>query len=287
LHSEGGRLQLCYVDEAGDTRSLTSATAIGTPVCVVLAIVLDQAALKNLTLEFLTLKRTTHPHLPVTTSLHKLAWVLPEIKGADLRRALRTGAPRRNRRHAIYFLDRFMALLEDYNVRIFGRLWIKSIGGKCDGVALYTSSMQAICSCFQQHLEELDQLGYVIADSRTPASNASVAHAVFTQKFKVEGDEYDRVLEMPTFGHSENHVGLQIADLLGSALLFPMATYRYCLGHVTNVHVDANFGHLVARYGTRMSALQYRFIDDDGRRRGGVTVDDRIGHRSGSLLFRV
>jgi hypothetical protein len=278
---------MCYVDEAGDTRPLLHAAARETPVCVVLAVVVDQAALRHLTYEFITLKKTTHPNLPVPNT-HRLSWVLPEVKGADLRRALRTGAQRRNRRHAIYFLDRLITMLEDYRAKIFGRLWVKGIGTPCDGVALYSSSMQAICGDFQRYLVELDQLGFVIADSRTPAANVNVSHSVFTQKFKVDGDEFDRILEMPTFGHSENHVGIQIADLVGSALLFPMATYRYCLGHVQSVHVDQNFGHLTSRYGARLRALQYRYHDAaDGRWRGGITVDDRIGHQSGGLLFQV
>lgn len=88
------------------------------------------------------------------------------------------------------------------------------------------------------------------------------------------------------FGHSLNHAGLQIADLIASALLFPMAAYRYCLGHVQNVHVDQNFGHLTQRYGARLKALQYRYPDAEGRWRGGITVDDRIGKQSGGLLFR-
>lgn len=277
-------MQVCYVDEAGDTRPLAHALAAETPVCVVLAIVFDQAVLRNLTYEFLTLKRTTHPHLPVP-NLRRLSWVLPEVKGADLRRAMRTGAQRRNRRHAIYFLDHLMTMLEDYQAKIFGRLWVKGIGAPCDGVALYASSMQAICSDFQRQLESLDQLGFVVADSRTPAGNVSVSHSIFTQKFKVEGDEYERILEMPTFGHSENHVGIQIADLVGSALLFPMATYRYCVGHIQSVHVDQNFGHLTARYGSRLRALQYRY-SDGVRMRGGIAVDDRISGLSGGALFQ-
>jgi hypothetical protein len=155
-----------------------------------------------------------------------------------------------------------------------------------NGVAVFGSSMQAVCGYFQQYLGELDQFGWVVADSRTPTDNAAVAMSIFTQKFKVEGDEYGRVLEMPTFGHSQNHVGLQIADLLGSALLFPMATYRYCSGHVRNVHVDPAFSTLVSRYGLRLRRLQYRFRDDEGRRRGGITVNDRISQRSGAVLFR-
>ncbi len=92
---------------------------------------------------------------------------------------------------------------------------------------------------------------------------------------------------MPTFGHSNNHAILQIADLLASALLYPMATYAYCRTHVQNVHVDENFGHVIARYGTRLQALQHRYDDEFGRPRGGITVDDKLGRRSGAALFRV
>jgi Protein of unknown function (DUF3800) len=280
-------VQVCYVDESGDTRSLATSTSSVPPVCVILGIVFDQASLHGLTNEFITLKRAMYPSLPIATSLHRLTWVLPEIKGADLRRALRTDAPARNRRHAIHFLDRLLTLLEDYQAKIFGRLWVKGIRQTCNGVALYGSSMQAICAYFQRYLHERDQLGFVVADSRTPTDNAAMSHSIFTQKFKVDGDEYDRILEMPMFGHSQNHVGIQIADLIGSALLFPMATYRYCTGHVESVHVDPNFGHLVARYGARLSALQFRYVDEDARRRGGITVDDRLGQRSGHYLFHV
>jgi hypothetical protein len=40
---------------------------------------------------------------------------------------------------------------------------------------------------------------------------------------------------MPLFGHSDNHAGIQAADLLCSAFLFPMATYMYCLGHIKTI----------------------------------------------------
>ena len=58
------------------------------------------------------------------------------------------------------------------------------------------------------------------------------------------GDQYPHVLEMPTYGHSENHVGLQLADVICSALLFPMAVSAYCVGTVTNLHVLPEYGEL-------------------------------------------
>ncbi|MDP9225544.1 MAG: DUF3800 domain-containing protein, partial [Actinomycetota bacterium] len=233
-------VRICYIDESGDTQAIMAPTQNVAPVCVVLGLVLDQAALHGLTQEFLTLKRRSYPGLLPRES-SRLDWMLAEIKGSELRRALRTGMPRRNRRHTINFLDRLIKLLEDYQVRLVGRVWIKNVGDLVAGAALYSSSVQAICAYFHHLLIELDQLGFVIADSRSYKGNIGVSHSIFTQKFKVDGDEYDRILEMPTFGHSDNHVGIQIADLIASAMVYPMATSAYCSGHVQNVHVDSAF----------------------------------------------
>jgi hypothetical protein len=177
-----------------------------------------------------------------------------------------------------------MALIEDHVMRVFGRVWIKQPGAVCDDQAVYTFSVQAICANFEKLLETSDDTGLVIADSRLPTDNAAVAHSIFTQKFRTAGDCYPRLLEMPSFGHSRNHAGLQVADLLCSALLFPMATAAYCTGHVANVHVDPGFDVLAGRFGNRLRAVQYRY-NDGSRWRGGLTVSDQIAKRSGALLF--
>jgi len=44
------------------------------------------------------------------------------------------------------------------------------------------------------------------------------------------GDLYDRLIELPTFAHSDNHAGLQVADAMCSALLTPIAVNTYCAG---------------------------------------------------------
>jgi hypothetical protein len=276
-------MKVCYVDESGDTQPIWGRQiGIITPVCAVLGVVFDQASLSPLTQEFLNLKRQLFPHLLGRRAPH-LAWVLAEVKGADIRRGMREGLPRRNRRHSVRVLDALVGLLEDYEAKVFGRVWVKGIGEPVDGRALHTFSMQAICTSFERHLRAADDVGLVIADSNQ-AMNVHVSHSIFTQKFKLAGDEYARILEMPTFGHSENHVGIQIADLLASALVFPMATYAFCTGHVEGVHVDAGFGQLAERYGERLKDLQFRFADG-GRTRGGIVVDEKIGHTSGSRLF--
>lgn len=279
-------MRFCYVDESGDTRNLLPAPPHGgvTPVLIIAGVVIDERLLESLTREFIELKARFYPRL-VRHSKHRLGRILPEIKGADIRRALRTEARRRNRRQAVGFLDAFMDLLEGHDAKIFGRAWIKEVGGDCDDRAIYTFSVQAVCESFQDLLSCEEDSGLVIADSRSPAPNAAVAHSIFTQKFKTAGDRYPRLLEMPTFGHSQNHAGLQVADLLCSALLFPMATHCYCAGYVSNVHVDAGFGVLSERYGTRLYRMQHRYKDNKGHRRGGITVSDPLGRRGGKALF--
>lgn len=171
------------------------------------------------------------------------------------------------------------------DARVFGRVWIKGIAAPINGTAIYTSSIQALCATFQNFLDARGEQGIVIADSRRPSQNARVSHSIFTQKYKVSGDPFHRIVEMPTFGHSENHAGIQIADLLCSALLFPMAVHSYCSGHVTNIHVRPGYEILKRRFGSVLKALQHRYQDENLRWRGGVTVSDELQRRSGGLLF--
>lgn len=277
------RMRICYIDEAGDTISLKSPTSESTPILVLAAIVINKRDLLPLTIDFLNLKSRYFPEL--MHGIRPLHRILIEIKGSEIRRSIRS-KNRKALRHSLGFLDRIFELLETYQVRIFARVLVKGIGNKINGVDVYTSYMQAICTCFQQYLNSENTNGLVIADGRLPYENERVSHSIFTQKFKLNGDVYDRILEMPTFGHSTNHIGIQLADIVSSALLFPIASHTYCAGHVKNVHVHENFALLKDRYKERLKAIQYRYTDESGKYRGGITVADEIGKRSSSLMFR-
>src|SRR5581483_11317482 len=100
--------------------------------------------------------------------------------------------------------------------------------------------------------------------------NAEVAHSVFTQKHQVGGDPLDRLVEAPVFGQSLNHVGLQLADLMASALLFPMAARAYCAASFSGAHVDPHFDRVTERFGDRIRQMQFRYQDLSGRWRGGI-----------------
>lgn len=277
-------MRFCYVDESGDTASLSSPTENIQPVIVIAGVILDSQQVHELTLDFINLKQRFFPALrPAGSNL--LDWILAEAKGAEIRKDISTGN-RNERRGAIGFLDKCIRLLETHHAQLVGRVWIKGIGAAIDGNALYTSSIQAICFDFDHLLRTKNDVGIVVADSRSKAQNAKVAHSIFTQKFKAAGDGYDRILEMPTFGHSDNHAGIQIADLLCSALLFPMAIDGYCAGHVTNVHVRPGYSIMRQRWGDRLKKLQYQYQDPASKQRGGFVVSDHLTQRHSGHLLR-
>jgi len=276
-------MRVCYVDESGDLGPLASATSDTQPVFVIAGLSIPRANLAFLTHDFLRLKKQFFPQI---TKGSYLDTVLVEIKGADLRRSVALGR-RDERRHAIGFLDKVLSMLVHFEAKLFVRLWVKGIAVRIDHRAVYTFSMQDICTTFQHQLTAAADIGLVVADSRNKFDNAGVSHSVFTQMFKTTGNPYDRIVEMPTFGHSDNHVGLQIADLLCSALLYPIAVHTYCTGYIQNVHVRPGNATLKTRYGSQLRELQFRYQEPvTGRWRGGITVNDILAKRSAAELFR-
>jgi len=239
--------------------------------------------IRDLTLDLLRLKQRFFPGLlPATAKF--LDWAKAEIKGAELRKQTRDGN-RDERRAALVFKDAFLDTVERHEPRLLGRLYVKGPGQPFNGRAVYTSAVQSLAQDFQSFLGSVDSRGFMVLDSRDYRQNINVSHSVFTQKFRSSGDAYDRLMEMPLFGHSDNHAGIQTADLLCSAFLFPMATASYSMGSVTSVHVHPAYNVIRQRFGPRIKELQYRYQRSDGPWRGGLTVCDSIAHRSGAVLF--
>ena len=290
-HLLGGRgclepMHLCYVDEAGCPGRLPTANSDIQPVLVICGLVLDQAHIADLTKEFIALKQRFFPtNLPASSGF--LDWILVEVKGSEIRRNAASKS-RRQRRHTVGFLDKVIELLKAHNCQIIGRVWVKGIGQPFNGRSVYTASIQYIHHWFNRWLHKQDDTGIVICDSRDQALNRVVSHSVFTEKYRGAGDKHPRIIEMPTFGHSENHAGLQLSDLVCSALLFPMAVDAYCAGSITSVHVRPGYSMLRNRYGGRLENLQHREQDPTGassRLVGGVTVNDQIGKKPRFHMF--
>lgn len=275
-------MHFCYIDEAGCPGALPSATSVVQPALVIAGLIIPQSSLVTLTRSFLQLKRQFNPGLCPVSS-HWLDIAKKEIKGSDLRRDLRNGG--RNRRRAVYFfLDRVIKLLQASDAKLVARIYVKGPGAAFDGKAVYTSTIQSLCATFQHYLVSKNGHGFMIADSRTPALNSVVSHSVFTQKFQQKGDPFDRIVEMPTFGHSENHVALQITDFLCSAILSPMAFSTYCAGHITSAHMHPADNDIRKHFAASMATLGYRYWDGS-RPRGGLTVNDAIAQRPPGAMF--
>lgn len=274
-------LKICYVDESGDTGQLTSATSPVQPALVITGVILDHQNLRAITEDFINLKRRRFPNL---TPRSYMSAILAEIKGAELRK-LGASSSRNQRRQAFGFLNETLSLLETYDAKIIGRVWVKGIAVPISASAIYTFSIQSIYQFFNSYLTATNDYGVVIADSRTQSLNTTVSHSIFTQKFQRGGDPYDRIIELPAFSHSDNHSGLQLSDAVCSAFLFPLTMHSYCSGTITNVHVRSGYHRWQPQYGTRLKRLQYRYQEASGRWVGGVTVSDSLGQQGGGALF--
>lgn len=274
---------IAYIDDAGDVQTLKAGSDIQ-PILAFSCVIVEQTQLAKLTKDFLALKRHYFGGR-LNSGRHKLSDILEEIKGAELRTMVRSPS-RRKRRTALLYLRDILRLLEGVDARILGRVWIKVPDEPLDGLALNTYSIQAMCQSFQRYLEDKGEHGIMVIDSNNPGLNAKVAHSVFTQKFQFAGDCYSRILEMPTFGGSQNHAGLQIADNVASGLIVPMAARAYCQGHVEGTHVHPQYDEITGRLGLKLRHRQFRYRDDEETWCGGITVSDPVGHKPSGLLFR-
>lgn len=272
---------IAYVDDAGDVQTLRSGSNIQ-PILSFACVIVDQAKLAKLTTDFLALKEH-HFRGRLTTGPHRLGNILTEIKGAELRTMVRESS--RKRRTALLYLRDVMEMMEGIGARVIGRVWIKVPDEALDGLAMNTYSIQWICKVFQQYLKVRDEHGIVVIDSNNPGVNARVAHSIFTQKFQQGGDCYDRILDMPTFGGSQNHAGLQIADTIASGIVTPMAGRAYCLDHVEGSHVHESYDKIANWLGRKLRNRQFRYFEE-GRWHGGLVVSDPVGQKHSGHLFK-
>lgn len=253
-----------------------------TPAFIVSALFIDHTNLQQITNQFLDHKqRSFLKHAG-------LRWhdcMRTEIKGSALRRDIRAG-DKATRRMATNFIKNILIMLEECNAKLVARVYIKGIGVPFNGKAVYTSAIQWICDQFQHYLRQTESMGIIIADAREKTQNSLVSHSIFTRKFKKIDDVYPNIAEMPIFGHAENHAGLQIADIICSALLFPFAMHSYCTGYVYNCHVCEEYKSLKKWFSQRVINLQYTYLSGDEKVGGGIVVSDPLGHRPSSHIFR-
>lgn len=259
-----------YVDESGDTGPLVPTERNSQPIFLISAVIVRQSSLKQLTRAIIDLKKRFFPSYGNGVE-HWHDWLKVEVKGANLRRALREGT-HDARRHVIGFMDKILQLMEQCHVQLVSRIYLKEPNAEFNGSAVYPAAVQRLEMAFENRLQRDNEQGIFIFDSRNKVKNVPVSHGIFTMKFSTHGNGFDYLAELPLFGHSENHAMLQLSDWIGSAFLCPMAARAYYswLESVC-VHADPAFEVVRSRFGQRIKALQYRY-EQDGRKLGGVSV---------------
>ncbi|WP_423919021.1 hypothetical protein [Candidatus Poriferisodalis sp.] len=150
---------VCYVDESGGFEAPNSGPR--TPLMIFAGLIVAASAIRPLTAEFLALKRTFYPG----EVLQHLDYVLAEVKGSELRRAVRSGS-HRERRHAFGVLDGAMRLIEHHDIRIVGRVWVKEPAKALEPDSTYTYAVQDIARHFDHYLGHQNTSGLVICDGR-------------------------------------------------------------------------------------------------------------------------
>jgi hypothetical protein len=275
-------LKLCYIDESGGFEAEGSAPD-ATPLMVLLGLIVDHKRLRPLTRSFLDVRQRFYPSsLPAGRPI--LDVLLDELKGSTIRRNMRSTG-RNNRRQAIRFLDAILDLLVKNDAKLIGRVWIKGQGAALDPTSTYTFAVQDIAKHFEHYLASTEDLGIIICDARQHNQDIVVGHSIVTQKHQVSGDAIPHIVDATVFGRSQNYAGMQIADLVASAVLFPAAAYTYCTGYGQSVHNSAHYDAMRVALRSKIKRLRYGYQDTTGKWRGGFIVSDPLAGRPSSLLF--
>lgn len=274
-------MHFCYIDESGDSQAIASQNDTKQPMLVIAGLIVESSKIRQLTADFIELKRLFYPGIFSGTS-HDLDVLIHEIKGADIRTDIRKNPPSSQIvQHHFRFLDKMLALCKTYEAKIVGRVWVKAFGEPLNDTSVYTITAQNIAARFEKFLSEYDSRGMMIADFRDPRRNQYVAHSVFTQKHKTGngGDAYPSIEETTTFGMSNNHACIQIVDLLCSAIIAPIAGRAILDGIVQNAHTHSSYDAIKSRYSKRLKALQYH-CRYGTTKYWGITVHDPHGNKT-------
>lgn len=275
-------MHFCYVDEAGDTATCSSATTEQAPLFALVGVTVPRAQQKRVIWEFLDLKKRFEPSL-ATKRLSDV--VRFELKGSTIRRDLRATS-RNRRRRATKQIDETLKILEGTGCQILGRVLVKNDGTQYKDGNVYPRSILDLARSFESLLAAADTPGLMILDSRTKVKNEGNAHIVTTQRFRTGGDPLPHLVEAPVFGHSDTHVALQLADIVASAIVFPIACHEFAQHFTGNTHVQEAYASVKPLFGQRLQQLEYRYIDADGNRAGGFRVTDPASRKPTHSLFR-
>ena len=279
-------MYICYIDESGDSGTLQLSDPFSNPLFVIVGLIVNHNRLIPLTHDFINIKRRFFPnHFNETNRV--LDGILVEIKGNDLRKNLRENN-RRRFQQSVGFIDNCLDLLRQHGVQLLGKALIKSPDSPNSDAAFYGSSIMHFCQHFNMFLEQRQEQGVVVADSRKAGQNKNTTHTVFTQRHQFRGNSYPRIIEMPTYGHSNNFAMLQLADIVCSAVVFPMVidAFGAHLLNSKNIHASSRYTTIRGRYKELIKKMQFMYQDASDYWVGGMLVSDRTNlKRKTSQLF--
>ena len=264
-------MYICYVEESGDSGVFNPSDPFSNPFFIVIGLFIDRSRLHGVVHDFIRIKTKFFPAVCNAAS-HFLDRINIEIKGATIRKGIRRSHSHNRRIHLISFLDACLNLLQHNNVHLLGKVLIKNAFMSNSDAGFYGRSIMHICEHFDHFLQGEDDIGIIIADSRKVAQNKRVSHTVFTQQHQVGGSSYPHIIEIPTYGHSDNFAMLQLADIMCSAIIFPMIidTFNAHITAGSNVHLSPNFSIIRARYKNRIMRSQYMYQNSQGQYIGGL-----------------
>lgn len=246
------------------------------------AVILDSDRIPSVTRAFVALKCK---HFPAKfAGVRSLDLILTEVKGSQILSMTRS-SDRNQRRQAMMFRRELLTILSSHGASIMGRIWVKDNGQTLSLRSTYGYAVQDFTQHFNRFLKINDDHGIVIADSRDHGSNLQVAHSIFTQKWKSGGDPYPRVKEVPIFAASDNHAGLQIADLVASTMLLPMATAAFAPARTGNPHTPAIYKPVRETIAPLLGPMIFRYKNNRGFWKGGLDIRNMASATPASAML--
>ena len=241
----------CYIDEAGCSGSLPSASAGIQPFLILAAVSLRTADDTVFTRQFTAIKQTYFDSRSEGPRVVKS--LFQEIKGCELKAEMRREPRGTGPAHVL--LNSLLSLLAQFNASLFARVAIKPLGEKFEGKKVYALAMHQLAGDFHRLLELRCLEGSIVADFREANLNALMSQPICDAKYQLR-DELPRLAGAPTFGLSQSHAGLQAADILASALLFPTVSFKQRAGLSEHPHLHENDRLIALRFRTRLRGLQ-------------------------------
>src|SRR5690606_37018802 len=106
-----------------------------------------ESVVRALTEDFTKLKKEFFP-AKFAGLRHQLDAMPIELKGVDLKKAVRGDLGRRAQKHQERFVDEVLSLLKGHQAKLASVIWIKGMGKAFKGPSVYTISTQRVALLF-------------------------------------------------------------------------------------------------------------------------------------------